>query len=239
MTIDKDAIAKKPDNLSYEEAAAAGIAVATAYTGLVKLGELPETGPSKVVVVGASGGVGTYAVQIAKTRGAEVIAICSSRNIELVKGLGADHVIDYTIPNALEEFVKDNKETVDIIFDAVGGDRYYNALRPLLKKSGKKGTYSTAVGPIEHIGARKLGIFELGKTMLFAGIPRMLFSANPYRVVLNLPWLEFAPKIQPLFANKSIKSVIPENQIFELKDVAKAHELVETHRTVGKIVLRV
>lgn len=211
----------------------------TAYKGIVSLGELSETGPSKVVVIGASGGVGTYAVQIAKARGAEVIAICSGRNVELVKNLGADRVIDYTVANALEDFVKSDKKTVDLIFDAVGGDHYYNTLSPLLKKDRKKGIYSTAVGPIEHFGARKLGIFELGKMIIFTGIPRFLFGAHPYRAVLSLPWQDFATSVQPLFANKSIKSVISENQVFELKDGAKAHELIETHRAIGKIVLRV
>lgn len=222
--------------MSFEEAAAVGIAATTACQGIIDLGKLPESGQTRVVVIGASGGVGTYAVQIAKAKGAQVIAICSGKNAALVASLGADEIVDYTQPGQLEELVKNNKETVDVVFDAVGGDYYYNTLGPLLKK---KGVYSTAVGPVEHFGDRKLSMFEYIKMIAFTGIPRMLFGAHTYRFLLGESWDKFAETVQPLFASKAVKSIIPDDQVFMLENGAKAHEKLETHRTVGKIVLRV
>src|SRR5262249_45836092 len=87
-------VAMKPANLSFEEAASVAIAGITAFQGLRDKGKV-EAG-QKVLINGASGGVGTFAVQIAKALGANVTGVCSSRNIELVRSLGADQVIDYT-----------------------------------------------------------------------------------------------------------------------------------------------
>ncbi|KAL1928101.1 hypothetical protein VTP01DRAFT_3017 [Rhizomucor pusillus] len=230
----KDGVAKKPEHMSFEEAAAVGIAATTAYQGIVDHGNLPSNG--RVVVIGASGGVGTYAVQVGKAKGAYVIAICSGKNAALVASLGADQVVDYTKPEEMDELVKNNKETVDVVFDAVGGDDYYYKLGPLLKK---KGVYSTAVGPVQHFGARKLSMFEYAKMILFTGIPRMLFGVHTYRFMLGASWDKFAATVQPLFASNAVKSIVPQDQIYMLEDGAKAHEKLETHRAVGKVVLRI
>ena len=88
------AIEPKPSNVSFEEAGTVAIAAFTALQALRDKGEL-EPG-QKVLINGASGGVGTFAVQIAKALGAHVTAVCSSRNVEMVRSIGADHVIDYT-----------------------------------------------------------------------------------------------------------------------------------------------
>jgi NADPH:quinone reductase-like Zn-dependent oxidoreductase len=106
-------IAKKPANLSHEEAAAIPIAAITALQGLRDQGKL--VAGQKVLVNGASGGVGTYAVQIAKAMGAEVTGVCSTRNVELVRSLGAARVIDYT----REDFTR-RDERYDLIIDNVG-----------------------------------------------------------------------------------------------------------------------
>ncbi|KAI8140190.1 chaperonin 10-like protein [Fennellomyces sp. T-0311] len=230
-----DAIVRKPENISFEEAAATGIAATTAYQGIVVDGQLPESGPKKILIIGASGGVGSYGVQIAKAIGAETVGICSGRNAELVRSIGADRVIDYTVEGSLDKLVADEKETYDVVLDCIGGDEYYNKLVYILKK---KGVYSSAVGPTMHAGAESVGIFG-GASMAFRAMHHRIFGARRYSLVLKYPWIRFAQDLQPYLANGSVRSVVHEENIIELKDGAKAHLKIESHRTVGKIVLRV
>ncbi|MFD3522186.1 NAD(P)-dependent alcohol dehydrogenase [Streptomyces sp. NPDC058653] len=103
----------KPDGLSYEQAAALPLAGNTALMGLRDAGEVRPG--EHVLVNGASGGVGTFAVQIAKSLGAEVTGVCSTRNLELVRSLGADHLVDYTV----EDFTRSGRH-YDVVFDLVG-----------------------------------------------------------------------------------------------------------------------
>jgi NADPH:quinone reductase-like Zn-dependent oxidoreductase len=131
----ENAITLKPANLTFEQAAAVPVAAMTALQGLRDDGNIQPG--QKVLINGASGGVGTFAVQIAKAIGAEVTAVCSTRNLEMVRSIGADHVIDYK----KEDFIK-NGQQYDLIL-AVNGyhpiSNYLNALKP-------DGTYVVAGG---------------------------------------------------------------------------------------------
>jgi NADPH:quinone reductase-like Zn-dependent oxidoreductase len=129
VSVPADVLSPKPATLSFEEAAAVPLAAVTALQGLRHHGELQPT--HKVLINGATGGVGSFAVQIAKSYGPEVTAVTSTRNMDLVRSLGADHVVDYTTT----DFVRGGGR-YDLILDTVG-NRSVPELRGALAEGGK------------------------------------------------------------------------------------------------------
>jgi NADPH:quinone reductase-like Zn-dependent oxidoreductase len=123
------AMSLKPENLSFEEAAAVPMAAVTALQGLRHHGQIQPL--QKILINGATGGVGTFAVQIAKSFGVEVTGVTSTRNVELVRSLGADHVVDYT----RTDFARSGQR-YDYILDTVG-NRSVTDLRGALAEGGK------------------------------------------------------------------------------------------------------
>jgi len=121
-------IALKPPNMTFEQAASAPVAAITALQGLRDKGKIQPG--QKVLINGASGGVGTFAVQIAKASGAEVTGVCSARNLDLVRTIGADHVIDYT-----KEDFTNSAQRYDLIFDLVG-NHSFSERRHVLSPNG-------------------------------------------------------------------------------------------------------
>lgn len=142
-----DGLALKPTNLSFEEAAAVPMAAVTALQGLRHHGEIqPE---QKVLINGASGGVGSFAVQIATSYGAEVTGVTSTRNVDLVRSLGADHVVDYTTT----DFARTGRR-YDLIFDTIG-NRSVADLKRALAEGGKAAvTGFTSVGKLLGVSLR-------------------------------------------------------------------------------------
>jgi len=126
MAEDAKGLALKPSNMSYEEAAVIPGGGITAW-GVIKMANIRKN--QKILIYGSSGSIGTFAVQMAKVLGAEVTGVCSKANMDLIKSLGADHVIDYTKEDFAESGV-----IYDIIFDAV--DKYKGNYKKVLKESG-------------------------------------------------------------------------------------------------------
>jgi NADPH:quinone reductase-like Zn-dependent oxidoreductase len=148
VSVPVDVMSLKPANLSFEEAAAVPMAAVTALQGLRHHGEIrPE---QKVLINGASGGVGTFAVQIAKSYGPEVTAVTSTENIDLARSLGADHVIDYTTT----DFVRSGRR-YDLIYDTVGNRSVRDLKRALVE--GGKASVTGYTNLAEAMGVPLLG----------------------------------------------------------------------------------
>ncbi len=204
-------VAMKPATLNHVEAASIPLCGLTAINGLRDCAALKAG--DRVLVIGASGGVGTLAVQIAKNQGAHVTAVCSGRNAELVASLGADALIDYTQSNPFETAAPYN-----IIYDTVGAHDHATARAALTPD----GTYLTLVptpGVEFFIPGQTLR--EPGKGYFVTWTP----TATDLRILSD--WIE-AGQLRPVI-----------DSVFELEEVRAAHERSQTERAVGKIVLQI
>jgi NADPH:quinone reductase-like Zn-dependent oxidoreductase len=212
------AIAAKPDNVSFEEAAAIPIAAVTALQALRDDGRLRAG--EKVLINGASGGVGTYAVQIAKALGAEVHGVCSTRNVEMVRALGADHVFDYKNENYTESDYE-----YDLIVDMVGNNSL-TANRRVLKPQGRMVLVG---GPKGNWVAPLLPTL---KAMMLSPFIDQEISAM--LAVLKGDDLEY---LAGLMADGRLTSRIDTR--YPLNDTAAALRYLETHRARGKVIIAI
>jgi NADPH:quinone reductase-like Zn-dependent oxidoreductase len=209
-------LALKPPGLTFEEAAAFPVAATTALQGLRAKGRLQPG--QKVLINGASGGVGTFAVQIAKALGAEVTAVCSTKHVELVRSLGADQVVDYT----REDFTRLH-ERFDLLLD-VAGSRSWRACRRVLAPGGRVVLVggpkrNRLLGPIGHIVAMRLG--GRGGTSFF------IASLNEADLIALRELVE-AGKVRPVVDRR-----------YELAEAAEAFRYLGEGHARGKIVVSV
>lgn len=200
-----------PDNISYQEACTFAVTGVTSLQSLRDHGKCEEG--MKVLINGASGGIGTYSVQIAKILSAHVTGVCSAKNSALVKSLGADKVIDY----AKSDFTS-NKNTYDIIVDAAG-NKSLGQLRGALTKHGTLIKLNFSIKTF--LNQLVTGIFSSKKTKLV-----LLKNKNE-----DIKW------IRDQIAIGKIKPVI--DREYQLHEAQKAHEYSESERAKGKIVLSV
>ena len=209
----ENALALKPVNLSFEEAAAVPMAAVTALQGLRDEGQI-QAG-QKVLINGASGGVGTFAVQIAKSFGAEVTAVCSPRNLDQARSIGADHVIDY----AKEDFTK-NGQQYDLVFAANG----YHSLSAYKRTLTPKGIYIMAGGSVAQIFQSML----MGSMMSETG-GKTMGGVSAKRSQQDLVF------IKELFEAGKVKSVI--DRRYPLSEAAEALRYLGEGHAKGKIVV--
>ena len=209
------ALAIKPENMTFDEAVSVPNGALTALPFLRDKGEI-KSGQS-VLIYGASGSVGTAAVQLAKTYGATVTGVCSTTNLELVQFLGADHVIDYT----REDFTQNGK-TYDIIYDTVGKLSYANCKDSLTAE----GTYLTTV-PTPGIMLKALLPAKNGKKVKFlaAGLRPASEKVKDLAILTEL-----------IEAGK-LKAVI--DKVYPLAEMAEAHRYVEKGHKKGNVVITV
>ncbi|MEK4485768.1 NAD(P)-dependent alcohol dehydrogenase [Psychrobacillus sp. FSL H8-0484] len=200
----------KPSNLTYEEAAAIPIG---ARTALYYLRKANIQSGQKVLVYGASGSVGTYAVQIAKFFGANVTGVCSTTNLELVKSLGADQVIDYTA----EDF-SIKGETYDVIFEAVNKSSFSACMKSLKKD----GTYLNVTIPLPGINMLWTKLTSSKKLILSQNSPE------------NSEALNF---LKELVESGKLKVVI--DRSYEIEEIVEAHRYVEKGHKKGNVVITV
>ncbi|HEX2867388.1 MAG TPA: zinc-binding dehydrogenase [Ignavibacteriales bacterium] len=211
--VHEDIAALKPKNISFDEAAGMPLAGCTALDAIVNLAKVK---PGETVLIHAgAGGVGSFAIQLAKISGAIVAATCSPKNMDLVKSLGADIAIDYRKEDFTKAFFRESGgELADVVFDTVGGDTTARSIE-ITKKYGRIVSIVNITGNINP-GHRK-------------------------NIVLYLLFMERAKSkiemMRTLSEEGKIKTVI--DSVFPLREVAEAHKKIEKGGMRGKIILKV
>lgn len=216
----EDEMVLKPANVSFEEAAGATMAALTAWVSLVNFAKIKKG--DKVIIHGASGGVGHYAVQLAKHFGAYVIGVASGANRDFVLGLGADEFIDYKT-QAVDEIIDD----ADIVHDAVWVEGEVSS------------TEDT------HLGRSLKSVRNGGKLSSIVVYPDQEFvdkakaerdvTVERVYVTPNESYLQDLENIARLLSSGEIKTHV--SQVLPLAAMAKAHDIIQTKNTVGKIIL--
>jgi NADPH:quinone reductase-like Zn-dependent oxidoreductase len=215
VCVPENAIALKPANSSFEEAAAVAQAAVVALQGLRDKGQIKKG--QKVLIYGASGGIGTFAVQIAKSFGAEVTGVCSTRNVDMVRSIGADHVIDYT----KEDFTK-NGQRYDLILATAG----YRSIFDYKRALSPGGMYVSSGGSM----AQTFQALLLGPWISLTGSQKMgAFLAQPnQKDLVFLKELLEAGKVVPVIDRR-----------YTLSQVAEALRYYEEGHARGKVVITV
>lgn len=217
VAVSQGSLARKPANLTFEQAAAVPLAAITAIQGL-RAGRL-QAG-QHVLIIGASGGIGTFAVQIAKHLGAEVTGVCSTDNIDLVFRLGADHVIDYTSAG-----ISNGSARYDLVFQ-LGGTYSPRAIRKVLTTHGtliqSSGDGNRWFGPLGNI-------IKAAVLSLFVRQTLKAFTATETTETLD--------EITELIEAGQLTPII--DRTYPLSEAAQAVQLVEHGRPAGKVTITI
>ena len=207
----------KPASITFEQAGGVAVAALTALQGLRDHGNLKSG--QKVLINGASGGVGTFAVQIAKALGAEVTAVCSTHNVEAIRSLGADHVIDYT----REDFTR-SRERYDLFLEIAGSRSWKDCRRVLKPKAhfvivgAPKG--NRVIGPLAHIIPLRLASLRASQKVVFF---MAKFQCEDFML------------LKDMFERGQVKPVV--EKIYPLEKISDAMRHLGTGHARGKIVV--
>ena len=207
----------KPANVTFDQAASVPIAALTALQGLRDKGQIQPG--QKVLINGAAGGVGTFAVQTAKSFGADVTGVCSTRNVDMVRSIGADRVIDYT----QQDFTRSG-QLYDLIFDCVG-NHLFSACRRVLNP---KGTYVAVGGP-----SGRWMVGPLARLITALALSR--FASQKLVMVLAKPNKEDLTIMRELMATGKVTPVIDKR--YQLTEVPEAIRYLEEGHARGKVVV--
>jgi NADPH:quinone reductase-like Zn-dependent oxidoreductase len=219
-------LAIKPTVLSHEEGAAGPLAAVTAWQSLVGKGRIKPG--SKVLIHAAAGGVGIFAVQIAKSFGAYVAATASARNREFLRSLGADEVIDYA-----QDRIEDKLSRYDVVLDAVGESVWSSSLK-VLRPGGRLVTLTI---PTPHGPSGRLQFFSTAIAGVMSGVGRALLRGNAFLMTQVKPRGGDLEKINVLIEAGKLKPVI--EKIYPLEQIAEAHRESEKGNVRGKLVIRI
>lgn len=208
ITIHQNSVVALPDNTSFEQGATLTVAASTAYNVLHELAKIKEG--DKILINGAYGGVGTFAVQLAKLAGANVTAVCSTRYIDKVKELGADKVLDYTKENLL------SGQKYDSVFDTVS-KLQFKQVKKILAPHGIM---------INTLPTPKAMVTQLWTS----------FQSKKFKTINNRPSAATIKILADLVANRQVKVIIDKEYL--ISQLPEAHKYIETGRAKGKVLIR-
>ena len=222
VAVESKLIAKKPTNITFEQAAGLPLVGLTAIQALEAVG-IKEG--DRILIHAGSGGVGSFAIQYAKVRGAIVYTTTSTKNVDWVKALGADRVIDYT-----KEDYKEVANELDIVFDTLGDDYTFEAFE-IIKEGGK---VTTLVGPPDEKTAKEMGITDYK-------LPEQLAKLiKDKTAVYKLTWMhpsgEQLDAICAMVEEGAIKPIV--DLIYAFEDGVDAYEYLATGKAKGKVIIK-
>lgn len=221
VVVQSNLVAKKPENISFEQASGLPLTGLTAIQALEKV-RIKEG--DRVLVHAGSGGVGSFAIQYAKAKGAFVYTTTSTKNVNWVKALGADRVIDYKT-----EDYKEVANNLDIVFDTLGSDYTFDAFG-IIKEGGK---VSTIVGPPDEETAKQMGMTDYK-------LPEKLSKLiNEKSAVYKYTWMQPNSKqldeITTMVDNGNIKPVV--DKVYAFENSIAAYQYLATGRAKGKVII--
>lgn len=221
VAINSDLVALKPDNITFEQASGLPLTGLTAIQALENVG-IKEN--DRILIHAGSGGVGSFAIQYAKAKGAIVYTTTSTSNVDWVKALGADRVIDYTT-----EDYKEVANNLDIVFDTLGDEYTFDAFE-IIKDGGK---VTTIVGPPDEETAKQMGMKDYN-------LPEKLSKLIEKKsAIYKLTWMQpnanQLKEIATMVEDRTIKPIV--DLIYSLEDGVDAYEYLATGKAKGKVII--